>query len=296
MQAGKFARNIVVENPGQISEWGARFVSRFVGPIVRACFRPTIEGLENLPTDRPYLLVANHSAGVGLAELASFATLWLDHVGTKQRIAGFALPLGFVVWPFSVMHRELGTVPSSYAAAHDALAKGSPLLVFPGGDHESLKPVWQVHNVDFCGRVGFVRIARDANVPIVPIGIRNGAYTAPIVLRSKLLAWLLVVPRLMGVKRWGISLLGLLGCLAIGLLLPASWPIRAALCWLWLGSPLTFLPIFPATLRFRVGEPIEPSELFGSDDQTDDAAKLRTALHRVERAVTNLVQRSPRHP
>jgi 1-acyl-sn-glycerol-3-phosphate acyltransferase len=199
MQTGKFARDVVVESPGVVSERAAAIAKRLVAPIVRACFRPTLEGSDNLPRDTPYLLVANHSAGVGLAELASLATLWLQHFGTSRPLAGFALPIGFALWPISALHRAIGSVPSTYAAAHHALSKGVPILVFPGGDHESLKPIWHVHRVDFCGRVGFLRIARDAGVPIVPLGIRNGAWTAPILLRSKLLATLLVTPRLMGV-------------------------------------------------------------------------------------------------
>lgn len=290
MQAGRFARNIVVERPGEISDRAARFARRFLTPLVRACFRPTITGVENLPTDRPYLLVTNHSAGVGLAEILCFASLWLSDFGTTRKMAGFALPLGFVLWPFSAAHREIGSVPSSYAAAHDALAKGSPLLVFPGGDHESLKPIWQVHQVDFCERVGFLRIAQEANVPVVPMGITNGAFTAPILFRSKLLPWVLVVPRLMGVKRWGVSLLAAVGAGFIWMWLPTSPPLRLLAIWLWLGSPFTFLPIFPATLHFRVGVPIEPHELFG----TREAPRtLRSALHVVQSAVQVLVRTKP---
>jgi 1-acyl-sn-glycerol-3-phosphate acyltransferase len=291
MQAGKFARNVVVDKPGEITERAASFARRFVSPVVRACFRPSISGLENLPADRPYLLVTNHSAGVGLAEILGFASLWLNEFGSTRKMAGFALPLGFVVWPFSAVHREIGSIPSSYDAARDALAKGSPLLVFPGGDHESLKPIWQVHRVDFYQRVGFLRIAHEAGVPIVPMGITNGGYTAPILYRSRVLPWVLVVPRLMGIKRWGVSLLAVVVAAAIWLWLPVSWPVRAAIIWLWLGSPLTFLPIFPATLRYRVGEPLEPCELFGDNNAPRE---LREALRIVQDAVQALV--NPRQP
>lgn len=288
MNAGRFAQHVVVERPGEITPRAAWLIQRLLWPVLRVCFRPTLSGLENLPTSGPYLLVANHSAGVGLAELLSFAGLWVTQRGSSHRIAGFALPLGFVLWPFSALHREVGTVPSTYRAAEETLAKGVPLLVFPGGDHESLKPIWEVDRVDFCGRVGFLRIAHDAGVPIVPLGITNGAWTAPILLRGKWLSWLLVTPRLMGVKRWGVSLLGIVGAAALLAWLPVDLLWRLVAAWLWLGSPATFFPIFPATLRFRVGAPIPASTLFGPDGPSPDT--LRAALRTVEDAVEKLVR------
>lgn len=274
--------DIAVAAPGRVSPRFLRWIDRGLLPVVQLLWRPTLTGLENLPTDGPYLLVANHSAGVGLAELLSFIALYLHHVGAARPLAGFALPLGFHVWPLSAAHRELGTIPSSYEAAAQTLARGVPILIFPGGDHESLQPVFLANRVDFAGRVGFLRIARAAGVPIVPLGIRGGAFTAPILLRSRLLAHLLVAPRwLMGVKRWGISALGLAGALALAAWLPFAWPWRALAVWLWLGSPLTFLPWLPWTLRLHIGAPL-PVDV---SPQADSPA----ALTAVERAVAAAV-------
>jgi len=270
--------------PGQPSQGAVRFLKRVLRPVLAVVFRPTLEGLENLPAEGPCLLVGNHSAGIGLAELSCFAALYASEFGTRRPLAGFALPIGFRVWPLAAVHRLLGSVPSTYEGADEALSAGVPLLVFPGGDHETLRPVWQANRVDFGGRRGFLRIARKADVPVVPMGIHGGHYTAPILLRSKALAWALVVPRLLGVKRWGISLLGII---VAGLILaaPLVWPVRLLLVWLWLGSPLIFLPIVPWRIRFRIGRPLPPEELFQPDD--DDLAE---ALARVEAEVQKLVR------
>jgi 1-acyl-sn-glycerol-3-phosphate acyltransferase len=289
MQAGRFARGVKIEQPGHVTPAGEQFIRGIVAPACRVLFRPTLTGTELLPESGPFLLVANHSAGVGLAEIACIAATWHERFGVSRPLAGFALPLGFVMWPLSAVHRMLGTVPSTYEAAHAALAAGVPLLVFPGGDHESLKPVWQADRVDFAGRVGFLRIARDAGVPIVPLGIRNGAYTAPIVVRGRWLSTLLVLPRLVGVKRWGISVLGLLGLIAIAALLPVAPAWRAVAAWIWLTSPLTFVPIIPATIRLRIGPALSPDDLFGADR----SGSLDDALARVERSVAELVRRVP---
>jgi 1-acyl-sn-glycerol-3-phosphate acyltransferase len=279
-----FADKVVIEDPGRIAPGAARFVRRVVAPLVRLCFRPTLEGSEHLPQGA-YLLVANHSAGMGIAELASFLVLYLRHVGADRPLAGFALPLGFRVFPLSFVLRLLGAIPATYAAAERTLAAGVPILVFPGGDHETMRPAWAANQVDFGGRVGFLRIAARAGVPVVPLGIAGSHYTAPILLRSRVLATLLGVPRLIGLKRWAISLLGVIGAIAILALVPLAWPVRAVLAVLWLGSPLVFLPWVPWTIRMRIGVPIPAADLFADRSGNEGAGDLQAALARVEAAV-----------
>ena len=288
MNVARWARGVVIAAPGRPTPAIVRQVRRWLAPVVHLSHRPTLDGLEHLPSDGPFLLVANHSAGLGIAELLSFLVLYLHHVGPARPLAAFAHPIGFRVYPLSVALRHLGAVPSTYDSAERALASGVPLLVFPGGDHETLRPLWQAHRVDFGGRLGFLRIARAAGVPVVPLGIRGGHFTAPVLFRSSLLATLLVLPRLVGVKRWGVSLLGALGAAALVAYGPSSWMLRAALVWLWLGSPLTFLPWVPWTLRLRVGAALPAADLFARDASDDD---LRRALARVQSAVQSLVDR-----
>lgn len=270
---------------GRPSDAALRVARAVLDPWTRLAFRPTLEGLAHLPRDRPFLLVANHSAGIGLAELASFAALWTRHAARDVPLAGFAHPVGFRTAVGRWVHRHAGSAPSTYAAARSALASGVSLLVFPGGDHECLRPLWRAQEVDFAGRTGFLRIARDAGVPIVPMGIRGSHRTVPLAGRSQILAHALVAPRLLyGTKRWGITALGLAGALALA---GTPWPlgVRALSIWLWLGSPLVFLPVLPATIRFRIGAPMEPEALFGADGTAD----LSAALAKVQGAVQGLV-------
>lgn len=282
----RFATTEAAGQPGQLSPAALAVLQRGIAPVLRWLFRPTATGWEHLPKNGPYLLVANHSAGLGLAELASLAVLWVCRPGEVQPLAGFAHALGFTVAPVRWMHSHLGSVPSTTEAGLAALAAGVPLLVFPGGDHETLRPVWQYKRVDFAGRTGFLRLARTANVPIVPLGISGGALTAPMLLRARWLATALVLPRLLGLRRYGVSLLAVLGSLGLVLWLWPSWWLLPAL-WLWLTSPLTFVPWVPATLCFRVGQPILPEQLFAGP-HTD--AQLQDALAQVQRAVQELVQ------
>jgi hypothetical protein len=279
---------VEVAHPGQPSPWVLR-VARVLEPIVRVLHRPTLEGTEHLPGSGSFLLVANHSAGIGIAETVAFVVTYLRTVGPDRPLAGFALPVDFRIFPLSAVLRGLGAVPSTYAAAEQTIAAGIPLMVFPGGDHEALRPIWQAGRVDFGGRVGFLRIARAARIPVVPLGIRGGHMTAPVLVRSRALATLLVVPRLLGVTRWGISLLGLIVAALIALFVPVPWPARAGLVWLWLGSPLVFLPWVPWTIRMRIGAPLSATDLFAAGGSAENDEQLHQALGRVQGAVQALV-------
>lgn len=281
----QYSHGIAVEHPGRFSPLFVRLVRVLIWPWVRVCFRPRLDGVEHLPPQGPYLLVANHSAGMGFAEITSFMALYLRQVGPGTPMAGFALPQGFHLFPLSWIWKAAGAIPSSYEAARKTLAAGVPILMFPGGDYETLRPIYRANRVDFGGRTGFLKIAREAGVPIVPLGIRGAHYTCPIFLRSRWLAWLLVVPRVAGIKRWGLSLPGIVGALGIGWCTSIALVWRLVLIWLWLGSPLVFLPCIPWRIRMRIGRPIAPSGLFTeAEDPT-----LKRALATVERTIEALV-------
>jgi 1-acyl-sn-glycerol-3-phosphate acyltransferase len=183
MRAAWWAKRATVANVGRLSPGMAWLLRRVIGPAVRFFHRPTLVGAERLPPG-PYLLVANHSGGMDASELFSFAQLWLARFGEERPLAGFAHPFGFGIWPLSTVMRSLGTIPSTYEHARDALARGVPLLCFPGGDYEITRPIWQAHRVQFGGRVGYLKVARAARVPVVPMG---GSASGS--LSGHLLAW-----------------------------------------------------------------------------------------------------------
>ncbi|MCG3172745.1 MAG: hypothetical protein GMKNLPBB_00900 [Myxococcota bacterium] len=272
-----------VTAPGIVHPAVVRISKWFLLPLMRLMHRPSIRGWENLP-DGPFLLVANHSAGLALSELHSFAALYLEKYGASRPLAGFAHPVGFTVFPISLGHKLLGSIPSTYEAAEEALCAGVPLLVFPGGDHETLRPVWQARRVDFGGRKGFLKIARKMRAPIVPMGIAGSHITAPILWRSKgFLPRILVLPWLLGMKRWAVTALGIV---VPGLILaaPVNWWIKPLAIWAWLASPFIFLPVIPATIRMAIGEPIPPDQLFDGGE-----GELDRALDQVQSAVQSLV-------
>ena len=263
-------------------------LSRVVAPLARLLFRPRLAGWERIPRDRPCLLVANHSGG-GFADVACFAVQVLERRETDPRkVTGLAHPLAFFLPGIAWILRGMGAVPSSYEAAAHALGKGAAVLVFPGGDHEAFRPVWQANRVDFAGRQGFLKIAREARVPIVPVGIRGAAFTLPIVWRSRVLAWLMVWPRLFGLKRVPVTLTWLAGSAALGIALAdrGALAVLGAIYAFTLLPHLYLLPIVPWTVTLEVGTPLEPDELFGP---AGEDRPLAGSYDRVVGAIRQLV-------
>ena len=82
----------------------------------RRLLAPVLEGVEHLPRG-PFLLVANHSGCLGLAEINSFIACWVERFGGERPIAGYAHPISFTAWPLTWFMKQIGGIPSTYAAA-----------------------------------------------------------------------------------------------------------------------------------------------------------------------------------
>ncbi len=269
---------------GVLSPTMRRLARLLICPVMRLAHRPRVCGLERLPRDGPYLLVGNHSGAMAISELLALACLWISRMGQRP-LAGMGHPFGFVVWPVRFFIRRLGAIPASVEHALSALARGIPLLVFPGGAQEASRPFWRAGEVDLCGHTGFLRIAHQARAPIVPLRIHGSHLSCPVLWQSRrLLAILLVVPRLLGVKQYPVTLPGVAVSAALALWLPPllGLPLTALAIWAFLASPFPFLPVLPVSIRYQVGEPIPPGELFDDLERPPDAAALGVALRRVQ--------------
>jgi len=153
--------------------------------------------------------------------------------------------------------------------------------------------VWRAGSVDFGGRKGFLKIARQSRVPVVPIGIRGSHFTAPILFRSQILSRLLLFPLLTGVRRFPVTFLGVLGAAALVAMFPRTgWLPAVGMAALWVALPVAQIPWIPWSVRIRVGAPIRGEELF--PDATDET--LDRAYDRVRGAVEDLVNRRDSPP
>ncbi|HZV01843.1 MAG TPA: 1-acyl-sn-glycerol-3-phosphate acyltransferase [Planctomycetota bacterium] len=274
-------------DPGRPTALARRF-AWLVRPLVAAFFGPRLEGFERLPRDRACLLVANHS-GSGASDVVCFVHAVLGQPGEPPRLTGMAHPAAFFVPLVALYLRAFGAIPSTYAAAERALGSGCSVLVFPGGDHEAFRPIWQAKRVDWNGRQGFLRLARRAWVPIIPVGIRGTHYTLPILWRSRVLPWLGILPRAFGIKRLPVTITWLAGAAAILALLAPTHGALVAVAALaaWTACPLAFfIPVLPWRVRISFGERIEPGTLFGTRESTAPLdASYEVVRERVEALV-----------
>ena len=163
-------------------------------------FRGEVEGLENIPRDEPVLLVGNHSGGTLIADTFVFAQAFYDHFGAERPFHQLAHDLVFKVPGVREMLVRWGTVPASPQNMRRALERDAALLVYPGGDHETYRPTWESAEIDFAGRQGFVRLALELGVRVVPVVAIGGQETALFLGQGSRLASALQLDRLLRLK------------------------------------------------------------------------------------------------
>jgi 1-acyl-sn-glycerol-3-phosphate acyltransferase len=168
-------------------------------------FRGEVRGLGNIPDEGPVLLVGNHSGGNMLPDTMVFTVAFSTYFGVERAFYQLAHNLVLSLPGLSWL-RKFGTVAASPDNARQALSSGAALLVYPGGDYEVHRPSWQSSRVDFGGRKGFIRLALEQDVPIVPVVAIGGQETALFLTRGERLARLLALDRVLRLKVLPISL------------------------------------------------------------------------------------------
>jgi 1-acyl-sn-glycerol-3-phosphate acyltransferase len=151
------------------------------------------------------LLVGNHSGGNATPDTGVFTLAFSTYFGVERRFHQLAHNL-VLSMPGLGWLRKYGTVAATPGNAERALDKGAALLVYPGGDYEVHRPSWESAKVDFAGRKGFIRLAKQRGVPIVPVVAVGGQETALFLTRGERLASLLGIDRMFRLKVLPISI------------------------------------------------------------------------------------------
>jgi len=237
-------------------EWDPEYI-RATLPIWRTLFatyfRAEVRGLEKIP-DGPSLLVGNHSGGTMIADTFVFAVEFYARFGPERRFHQLAHDVAVRVPGTGI--RRYGTLAANHDNARRAFALGAPVLVYPGGDYETFRPSWHGARVEFGGRKGWVRLALEEGVPIVPVVAIGGQETALFVTRGERAAKLLGLDRFARIKVLPVSLGPPFG---VNLLdLPGRLPL-------------------PAKITLEVLDPIDLRDRFGPDPDVDEVYEDITA-------------------
>ncbi|MFN7955179.1 MAG: lysophospholipid acyltransferase family protein [bacterium] len=159
-------------------------------------FDAEVRGWENIPKSGPMMLVGNHSGGALTPDTAAVMAGWYRQRGFAQPLIGLAFDTAFGIPGFRDLMRKIGQVPASWENVGKALDEGAAVLVYPGGVHEVYRPWKDRDKVDFGGHKGFIRVALEKQVPIVPIVGHGGHHTLVVLTRGEKLAKLLRMERI----------------------------------------------------------------------------------------------------
>jgi 1-acyl-sn-glycerol-3-phosphate acyltransferase len=250
-----------------LEAWDPEHIRRtlpWLRTINSAYFRPDVRGLENVPPGGPALLVGNHSGGLVIADTFVFAAEFYDHFGPDRRFHQLAHDVA-AKSPVLGLIRRYGVVPASHDNARAAFKLGAPVLVYPGGDYETFRPSWHGDQIEFGGRQGFIRLALEENVPIVPVVSIGGQETALFLTRGQRAAKLIGLDRVARIKVLPVSIGPPLGINFLDL--PGRLPL-------------------PAKITIQVLPPIDLRERFGEDPDRDEVYEQVTA--EMQQALTDL--------
>jgi 1-acyl-sn-glycerol-3-phosphate acyltransferase len=228
-------------------------------------FRAEVTGLDRIPEEGPVLFVGNHSGGNMTPDSMVFMLAFNTYFGVERPVYALAHSL-VTAWPvIGTFASKWGIITAGPKAARAALKRGACVLVYPGGDVETHRPWTARHEIRFDGRKGFLRIAKETGVPIVPVVAVGGQDTYLPLSDGRRLAKLLRLDKLARLK-----------VLPISLALP--WGLN-------IGDFGGHLPL-PAKIRLEVLEPIDVSERFGDEADSDEA--YRYVTDRMQEALSAL--------
>src|SRR6201994_1369138 len=224
-------------------------------------FRADVQHLDRIPAEGPVLLVGNHSGGNVPPDTFVFTLAFCSYFGVERPFYQLAHNLVVSAPPLGWL-RKFGTVAANHDNAMLALKSGAALLVYPGGDYEVFRPSWERHKVDFDGRKGYVKLARDAGVPIVPVAAIGGQEAALFLDRGQWLAKLLMVDKMARLK-------------SVPILLAPPWGLAV--------SDMVPRPPLPTKIAIEVQDPIGADDIAASDDDVINDKVLNSLQGGVDR-------------
>src|SRR4051794_16761066 len=238
-------------------------------PLMDYWFRMEIEGWEKLP-EPPALLIGIHSGAPFVWDAWTVGIQWWRRFGESRTLHGTAHDALMAAPGIGDYFRKMGVLPAAPDSIAAALAAGRDVALWPGGEIDSLRPWTDRDKAVLAGRTGFVRMAIQAQVPIVPIATVGGPDAMPVIARGRRLAKALQLDKVARLKMFPISI-------------SAPWGIGPAL--------LPEVP-FPTKIRTAFQKPVEFRVSPGrakDDDYVE--AKYHEVRESIQRGMDKLARR-----
>jgi 1-acyl-sn-glycerol-3-phosphate acyltransferase len=241
----------------------------FWNPLMDYWFRMEIEGWENVP-EPPCLLIGIHSGAPFVWDAWTVGIQWWRRFGTERILHGTAHDALMAAPVIGDYFRKMGVLPAAPDSISTALAAGRDVALWPGGEVDSLRPWTKRDEAVLAGRKGFIRMAINTGVPIVPISTVGGPDSMPVIFSGRRLAKALRLDQVARLKMFPIAI-------------SAPWGLSPAI--------LPEIP-FPTKIRTAFQEPVEVEhdpERASDDDYVD--AKYEEVRGRIQGGMDALARR-----
>src|SRR3954464_14349209 len=238
-------------------------------PLMDYWFRMEIEGWERIP-EPPVLLVGIHSGAPFVWDAWTIGVQWWRRFGDERPLHGTAHDALMALPLVGNYFRRMGVLPAAPDSITGALAEGRDVALWPGGEVDSLRPWTKRDEAVLAGRMGFVRLAIQTGVPIVPVSTVGGPDAMPVIFSGRRLAKALKLDQFARLKRFPVAL-------------QAPWGISLA--------ALPEIP-FPTKIRTAFQEPVEfedDPELAEDDDYIEE--KYAEVEGSIQRGIDTLARR-----
>jgi 1-acyl-sn-glycerol-3-phosphate acyltransferase len=185
--------------------------------LYKRYFRVEVHDVERVPAEGRVLLVSNHSGQLPFDAAMLALSLLVER--DPPRVARALVERWVPTLPFfSTVMARLGQVVGTPDNCRRLLAADEAILVFPEGVRGLNKPWSERYKLQKFGR-GFMRLALESGVPVVPVAVVGAEEQAPTLADVRPLA------RLFGMPAFPITPL------------PFPLPVRHRI---WFGEPLRF--------------------------------------------------------
>jgi 1-acyl-sn-glycerol-3-phosphate acyltransferase len=150
-----------------------------VPPLAKAIWRPTVEGLDNIPRTGPVLIASNHLSFVDSVVIPIVVPRKVVFLAKAEYFTGSGIKGALS----KAWFEGLGMVPvdrddtkaaiDSLQIALDVLGKGDAFGIYPEGTRSR-------DGLLYRGRTGVAHLALTAGVPVVPVGLHGTENLQPV--------------------------------------------------------------------------------------------------------------------